>query len=206
MTSTAAQPARTTRPPRDRTWRTVDIVVAAVLAVGLGVVFQAWSLLWTGLDPLFTAFPPAAGVLIGVWLLGGIVGGLVIRKPGAALFVELVAATVSALLGSQWGTATLVYGLCQGLAVELVFLAFGYRRWGLPVALLAGAAAGATAAGLDLVYYYAAWSAGWMAAYVPVVALSGVVLAGLAGWALVRALATTGVLAPFASGRAQRST
>jgi len=206
MTSAAASRSSTERPGSRRAWRTVDIVVAAVLAVALGVVFQAWSLLWTAFDPLFTGFPPAGGVLIGVWLVAGVVGGLVIRKPGAALFVELVAATVSALLGSQWGTATLVYGLCQGLAVELVFLAFRYRRWGLAVALLAGAAAGMTAAVLDLVYYYSAWSPGWMAAYVPLVALSGIVLAGLAGWALVRALATTGVLSPFASGREQRST
>lgn len=206
MTSTTARNDQNTAPPARRGWRTVDIVVAAVLAVAFGVVFQAWSLLWNVLDPLFTGFPPAGGLLVGVWLVAGVVGGMVIRKPGAALFVELVAATVSALLGSQWGTATLVYGLFQGLAVELVFLAFGYRRWGLPVALLAGAAAGATSAVLDFVYSYSAWSMGWKTAYISVVTLSGIVLAGLAGWALFRALATTGVLAPFASGREQRST
>lgn len=205
MTDTTARD-RSAGPPARRSWRTVDIVVAAVLAVAFGVVFQAWSLLWNALDPLFSGFPPAGGLLVGVWLAAGVVGGMVIRKPGAALFVELVAATVSALLGSQWGTATLVYGLFQGIAVELVFLAFGYRRWGLPVALLAGAAAGATSAVLDFIYSYAAWSAGWKTAYLSIVTLSGIVLAGLAGWALFRALATTGVLAPFASGREQRST
>ena len=35
--------------------------------------------------------------------------------------------------------------------------------------------------------------------------MSGAVIAGALGWALVRALARTGVLAPFAAGREQRS-
>ena len=29
-------------------WRTVDIVVAAIIAVAFGVVFWAWNLLWNG--------------------------------------------------------------------------------------------------------------------------------------------------------------
>jgi energy-coupling factor transport system substrate-specific component len=198
MTSTMS-----TRPGSRTTtrWRTVDIVVGAVLAVAFGVVFQAWNLLWSTVDPAFTAFPPAAGVLVGLWLAAGVVGGLVIRKPGAAFFVEAVAALVSAMLGSQWGVTTIVYGLLQGLAIELAFALARYRSWGIVTAALAGAAGGAMAAVLDLVYYYAEWSAGWKVAYVAVVAASGLVLAGLLGWALVRALARTGVLAPFPAGR-----
>ena len=47
--------------------------------------------------------PGLGGLATGIWLLGGILGGLVIRKPGAAVYVEVLAATVSAVLGSQWG-------------------------------------------------------------------------------------------------------
>ena len=104
-------------------------MVAAVLAVAFGVVFQAWGLLWSAVDPVFAGFRPAAAVMVGVWLIAGVVGALVIRKPGAALFVETVAAMVSALLGAQWGLITILYGVVQGLAVELVFAAFLYRRW-----------------------------------------------------------------------------
>ena len=46
---------------------------------------------------------------------------LIIRKPGAALFAEMVAAGVSALLGSLWGVDTLLSGFVQGAAAELVF-------------------------------------------------------------------------------------
>ena len=204
MTST------TTNPPPAATrarWRTVDIVVGAVLAVAFGVVFQAWSLLWNAIDPWSRlTFPPVAGLLVGMWLIAGVAAMLVLRKPGAVLFVETVAAVVSALLGSQWGVSTIVYGIVQGLAVELVFLAVRYRWWGLAPALLAGGLAGVAAAILDFVYFYGSWSLGWKAAYVAIVAGSGVVLAGGLAWVLVRALARTGVLAPFAAGREQRAT
>ena len=38
-------------------WRTVDIVVAAVIAVAFGVVFWAWNALWATTSPAFAALP-----------------------------------------------------------------------------------------------------------------------------------------------------
>jgi energy-coupling factor transport system substrate-specific component len=193
----------TRRPPRALwRWRTVDIVVASVVAVAGGVVFWAWDQLWAATSAGFSAFPPGQAVLYGVWLAPGVIGGLILRKPGAALYTELVASVVEALLGNQWGLSVVAYGLAQGAAPELVFAIFLYRWWRLPVAALAGAAAGLAAACLDLVYYYGAWRADWKAAYVLIVMASSLVVAGAGGAALVRALARTGVLQPFASGRA----
>src|SRR5258706_3503888 len=40
----------------NRRWRTVDIVVAAVIAVAFGVVFYAWDQLWGGIDTAFGGF------------------------------------------------------------------------------------------------------------------------------------------------------
>ena len=189
--------------PRASSWRTVDIVVAAVIAVAFGVVFWAWNLLWGVVGPAFAAFPPAQGFMYGVWLLPGVLGALVIRKPGAAVFTELVAAVVSALLGNQWGLTVVWYGLLEGLAPELVFAATRYRSWRLSTALVAGAAAGLVAAGLDVAFYYPEWPAGWVAVYAALLAASAGVIAGAGSWLLVRALAPTGVLAPFPSGREQ---
>ena len=130
------------RPRVTRGWRTVDIVVAAVVAVAFGVVFWAWSQVYDAVSPVFNSIPPANGLLVGMWLVPGVLGGLIIRRPGAALFCELVASIVEMLLGNQWGTTNVLYGLFEGLAPELVFALFLYRRWGWPTALLAGAAAG----------------------------------------------------------------
>ena len=79
-------------------WRTVDIVVAAVLGVAFGVVFWAWGLLWNG--PADAIPLPFRAVLYGMWLVPAVVGALIIRKPGAAFFTLTVAALVSVALGS----------------------------------------------------------------------------------------------------------
>jgi energy-coupling factor transport system substrate-specific component len=184
-------------------WRTVDIVVTAVLGVAFGVVFWAWNLLWAATGTAFTAFPPAQAFMYGVWLLPAVVAPLIVRKPGAALFAETVASIVSALLGAQWGVQVVLYGLIQGLAGEVGFAVFRYRRFGWVQAVLAAVLAGAAAAVLDLVYYYPEWTAGWKLTYVVVVVASTVVVCGIAGTALVRALARTGALSSFASGRSR---
>jgi energy-coupling factor transport system substrate-specific component len=184
-------------------WRTVDIVVAAVIAVAFGVVFWAWNSLWALTTPAFTAVPASQGVLYGVWLVPGVLGGLVIRKPGAALFCELLAAIVSALIGSQWGLDTLVSGVMQGGAAEIVFLLGRYRNWGLGLATVAGLASAAAAWLHDMVVYYPELGvAGWII-FAPFMLISGAVIAGVGSYYLTRALAQTGVLASFPSGRAQ---
>ena len=184
-------------------WRTVDIVVAAVIAVAFGAVFQVWNLAWEGAHPAFAFFPPLQGAMYGVWMIPGVLVPLVIRRPGAALLGEAVAAAASALFGAQWGLVTVVYGLLQGAAAELLF-AFGlYRRWGLVAAILAAASAGAAASLLDLILYYPDWAPAWQLAYSALVIPSSAVVGGLGSWGLVRSLAETGVLSGFASGRDQ---
>ena len=184
-------------------WRTVDIVLGAALAVAFGAVFQAWNLLWTAVSPAFVGVPPLQGFMSGVWLLPAVLVPLVIRRPGAALLGEGVAAIASALFGAPWGLLTVVYGLMQGGAAELVFAMGLYRRWGLPIALLAGAAGGVALVLLDLAVYYPSWAAGFQILYASLVIPSAAIVAGLGGWLLVRALARTGVLGAFPAGREQ---
>jgi energy-coupling factor transport system substrate-specific component len=186
-------------------WRTVDIVVASSIAAAFGVIFWAWGQLWNAAQPAFTGFPPGQAFMYGIWLLPGVLGALIIRKPGAAIYTELVASIISAFLGTAWGLQVVLYGLVEGAAPELVFAFLLYRSWKLPAALAAGAAAGVAAALLDLAFYYIAegWSGAWQRTYVVLLAASSLVIAGLGAWLLVRALAKTGVLAPFASGRDQ---
>jgi energy-coupling factor transport system substrate-specific component len=184
-------------------WRTVDIVLGAALAVAFGAVFQAWNLLWTAASPAFVGVPPLQGFMYGVWLLPAVLVPLVIRRPGAALLGEVVAAIASALFGAPWGLLTVVYGLMQGGAAELVFAMGLYRRWGLAISLLAGAAAGAAAVMLDLVVYYPDWATNYQVLYAALVIPSAAIVAGLGGWLLVRALVRTGALSAFAAAREQ---
>lgn len=180
-------------------WRIVDIVTASVLAVAFGVVFWAWGLLWAATGPLFIAFAPLQGLMYGVWLLPAVLVPLIIRKPGAALYAELVAAVVSALIGSQWGITVLLYGVAQGLAAELVFALGLYRRWGVTVALIAGGAAGLAAALIDRLLYYPTWTLTWTTVYVATVCISAAVIAGVGSRLLIARLIRSGTLNNFAA-------
>lgn len=182
-----------------RGWRVVDIVVASVLGVAGGLFLWVVAQAWNGMTAPLAAYPPASALLGGLWLLPGVLGGLVIRRPGAAIYVELVAATLEALLGNVWGFSTVWYGLLEGLGAEIVLALFLYRRFGPVVALLAGAGAGLALAGLDLTFYYTEFVPVHQLVYVVFAVLSGAVIAGLGGWALTRALARAGALAPLAS-------
>jgi len=188
----------------DWTWRTVDIVVAAAIAIAFGVVFWAWNQVWAAATPAFVAIPPAQNILYGVWLIPAVLGGLIIRKPGAALFTELVAASVSAILGSQWGLDTVVSGALQGLGAEIVFLVLGYRRWTIAVALVAAIGTGIAAWIHDTPLYYADIGLGPQLVILAFMVASAILIAGIGSWLLMRSLVQTGVLAQFPPGRGQQ--
>lgn len=189
--------------PSRFTWRTVDIVVAAAIAVAFGVVFWAWNLVWAATAPAFLAFPPLQYLIYGIWLLPGVLGGLIVRKPGAALFTELVAAMVSALIGSQWGLDAVISGVIQGGAAELVFALGRYRSFGLVTAVLAGAAAALPAWAHDMWVYFRGLALGEQLMFLPFMVASAAVVAGAGAWLLWRSLAASGALGAFPSGRAQ---
>ena len=189
---------------RSMSWRTVDIVVTAAIAVAFGVVFWAWNALWAATGPAFAAVPPAQNILYGTWLAAGVVAGLVVQKPGAALFAELVAASVSLILGSQWGLDAALSGLFQGAGAELGFALFRYRRFDLIAAALAAALAAVGAWIHDTPLYYAELSLVDQLVIGAFMLVSAVIIAGVGSAWLVRALVQTGVLAQFPSGRAQQ--
>jgi energy-coupling factor transport system substrate-specific component len=207
-TSASTPVAATPQSPRNLRWRVVDIVVAAVLGVAIGLVFWAWNTVgyawFTAMDGLT---PGLGGLAVGIWLIGGVIGGLVIRKPGAALLVEVIAAIVSMLIGNVWGVSTLLSGLVQGLGAELIFALFLYRRFTLPVAMLAGAGAAVGAWVFELFYGSSPnilKTLEFNAIYLVSLIVSGALLAGVVGWLAVRALAATGALNRFAAGREAR--
>ncbi len=183
-------------------WRVVDIVVASVIGVASGAVFLVWNVASEPVTaPLKALLPGLQALGGGFWLFAGVLTALVIRKPGAALYGELLAATVSALVGNQWGATTLVSGLTQGLGAELVFLVFLYGNWRAWVAVLAGAGAGLAMAITDLAIWYPGADSIFLTVYLLSGIVSGAAIAGFLAWLAVRGLARTGALDRFASGR-----
>ncbi|WP_277102289.1 ECF transporter S component [Corynebacterium vitaeruminis] len=190
-----------------RSWRVIDIVIASVLGVACGLIFWVWNTIgyawFTAADAVT---PGLGGIAVGIWLIGGVIGGLVIRKPGTALYVELLAAIVSAAIGNQWGISTIYSGLAQGLGAEIILALFLYKRFNLTVAMIAGAGAGVGAFVNELFTSgNLAKSFAFNATYLSTLIVSGAILAGVVGYYLVKALAATGALDRFAVGRETRA-
>lgn len=191
-------------------WRVVDIVVAAIIAVASGVIFSGWDLIYKIPSTALDLLPGASGLVVGMWLFAGPLAALIVRKPGAALFAEIVAACVEFFIGggSIFGiTGTLIVGISQGLFAEIAFALFAWRKWSLPVAALSGALSGLG----NYIYEFSpigshvafGFASSYGLIYLVTALISGALIAGALMWVVQRALASTGVLDRFASGRAE---
>ena len=210
-------------PPLAR-WRTVDLLTVAFLGTAFGIAFWGWGVFYNGpITALKIGFAPAMGLFAGPWLMAGVVGGLVVRRPGAALLTEVVAALVSMVPGTEWGATVLISGVLQGLGAELALALLGYSAFGVVAAALAGALSAplewlfetfqvpgwfAHVPGLSSMVgggaWYADWTFTWKLVYLGTMAVSGLVVAGVVGWLLTRALARAGALRAFPPGQELR--
>ena len=208
--STTGRSLTATRPLMG--WRTVDILTIAFLGAALGVAFWGWGVFYNGpVTALKIGYAPLMGLFVGPWFLAGVVGGLVVRRPGAALFCEVVAALVSMLPGTEWGATVLISGVLQGLGAELAFAIFGHKAFSVAVAALAGALSAPLQWGFEVMSlpaggggWYAEWVLRDKVVYLGAMMLSGAVIAGVLGWLLVRALARAGALSAFPPGQEHR--
>lgn len=200
MTNTEIDAARI--PYTSRRWRVVDLVTATAIAAASGLVFWMWDFICTAPLTLFGAVTPGfEGILNAFWLFAGPLTAIIIRKPGAALYAETVAAMLELLLGNQWGAGgSLVVGIMQGVGAELGFALLAYRVWNLASTMLSGALAG-----LGCGIYYWITNPGWgvlrASVYLATSVVSGALIAGGLSWVLYRMLMKTGALDHFASGR-----
>jgi energy-coupling factor transport system substrate-specific component len=186
-------------------WRTVDLLTVAFLGAAFGIAYWGWGIAYEApAKALGLAFPPLQGITAAPWLIAGVVGGLVIRRPGAALLCEVIAALVSMLPGTQWGATVLVSGILQGLGAEIAFAILGYAAFGAGAAALAGALAAPLEAVYEWYAYWTDWAMGYKVAYLLIFTVAGAVIAGLGGWLLTRALARAGALGALPPGQEVR--
>jgi energy-coupling factor transport system permease protein len=186
-------------------WTTWESVLAAVLAGVIGVLFWAWGLFWNLLDVIKNGIPgygmAVRDLFYGLWFLAAILVPYIVRRPGAAVAAEVVAAVISALLGSQWGLTVLISGLVQGGLAEVVFALRGYRSYSLATLLVAAGAAAVGSWVVDYAFWYNTLQMPILLLMLVARVISAGVLAGLLGRAISDALAATGVLDNTALGR-----
>lgn len=113
-----------------------EIVFIAIVAAILGVIWWGYTFIYNILEPL-TKIIAINGLFTGVWLMGGVFFSYIVRKPFAGFFGEVTAAVIQGFI-SQWGISSLIYGIVQGLACEVIFYLFGYKKWNIFVVSLSG--------------------------------------------------------------------
>ena len=125
-------------------WKLKDIILMAIVAVVMGAVFYGVLQIGTGIVAGLT--PLGYGdigwePLYGVYFMAGLLVCYIIRKPGIGIIAEMLAAIIEVLLGNMFGPEVIISGLIHGVAVELVFLIFMYRKWGWAQTILAAVSA-----------------------------------------------------------------
>lgn len=194
------------RPARDeRVWRTQDFVLLAILAVVFGAIYWAWLGPYLGIATILAGVSAQFGqeLLFGLWFISGLLGGYIIRRPGAAFLSETLAAFAEVLLGAPAGPVLIVTGFMQALGPELTFAATGYQRWGWGTMAVAGIAAGVVALPWNwLRLGYFALDPGIILGLFITRVIAGA-LAGIAAKAIGDLVAATGSLNYFALGREQ---
>jgi energy-coupling factor transport system substrate-specific component len=185
-------------------WTQREILIVAVLGAVFGVLYLGWVQVWLVAQAVFG--PVTMDVVMGFWFIVSIIAAAIIRKPGAALASEMLAAGIQILLGSPAGLILLLTGFVQGAGAEAVFAATRWKRYTLPVLI----AAGVGAAVFSFIYTWIRFNYGALAPGLLVVmftlrCLSGALLAGVLGHLIVEALYKTGVLSGLGIDQARRA-
>lgn len=164
-----------------------DIVLIALIAAITGVINTGISNIWTLAN---SSLGPMGGALLqGSFTWAYILAAWLIRKPGVALAVGVIEASIEILLGNASGIGVLGWGIAQGLGIEVVLALVGHARWDMITAMAAGAGASlfrtvwnALLSGWDASVAGPVWTA------IPINLISGVVLSGLIGYWLAEGI------------------
>ncbi|WP_101842188.1 ECF transporter S component [Halobacillus sp. Marseille-P3879] len=168
-----------------------DILVTIIIALIFGVIYKLWGPLYGVVSTLGLHVEQ---LIYGMWFIAAVVAYLIIRKPGVALLAEVAAAQGEFIFGGEWGVATLIFGLGQGLAAELIFAAFRYKRYDMLIASLAGIAAALASIGIDYYYGYIGDLALWNLLILFGARIIGaIIISGIFAYLIVQSLEKTGV-------------
>lgn len=183
-----------------KSWKLKEVVLMSIFAVVFAVVYLLFmnvGNIWAGVIG-----PLAYEWIFGIWFIVSIICAYIIRRPGAALLSETMAAVIEVMIGNAVGPRLILSGIVQGLGAEAAFAATGYKRYDWWVLCLAGigSAVFSFAYGF-LVSGYAALDPSFLALMFGLRVMSGAVIAGLGGKYLSDGLLATGALRGYSISR-----
>lgn len=186
-----------------KSWKLKEVVLMSLFSVVFGIVY----LLFLHAGNIWAGFigPIAYEWIFGIWFIVSIICMYIIRKPGAAVISETIAAAIEVLLGNAVGPRLILSGVIQGLGAEAAFAVTRYKRFDLWVLMLAGAGS----AIFSFIYGYflggfSVFSTGYVLLMFGLRIVSGAVIAGVGGKAIADGLLATGSLRGYAIARSEK--
>ena len=184
----------------------LDIAVGATLGAACGVIFWGFNFAYMPISSVFGAILPGfASIVHAVWYFSGTLAVLILRKPGAALYVNLIGTLVETVIGSQFDLGfVIISALLQGVFAEIPFALTRYRMFNLPISIASGALVALEYGTYLMLFRYVGVSFVSPRGIVHMISevTGGVLISGVMAWYLMLAIAKTGVLDRLASGRA----
>lgn len=189
---------------KDQKWKLKDVILMAVLGTIFAAIYLAifygGLVLQTALTPVGLA-PFGFEIIYGVWFMAATIAAYIIRKPGAALITEVLAAVIELMMGNAGGATLLLTGVIQGAGCELGFAAFRYKRFDL-LSMGVSGILGALFIFIYELYYlqYYLLSPALLVVQLLVRFASAFIFSGLIGKLACDGLARTGVLKNYPIG------
>ena len=170
-------------------WQPLDIAVGATLGAACGVIFWGFNFAYMPISSVFGAILPGfASIVHAVWYFSGTLAVLILRKPGAALYVNLIGTLVETVIGSQFDLGFVIISALLNL----------------PISIASGALVALEYGTYLMLFRYVGVSFVSPRGIVHMISevTGGVLISGVMAWYLMLAIAKTGVLDRLASGRA----
>ena len=172
-----------------------EILVTVLIAVIFAIIYNLW---WFPYEFAKVAGLHLEQLTYGVWFMAAIVAYLIIPKPGIAIIAEFAAGAGETIVMGKFDIPTIIYAILQGVACEIIFAIFKYQSRSAVVAMLAGLLTALISFPVDYFYGYLNEVAGWnLLLFIVFRAISGIILAGLLSYIVVKALDQTGVTKLF---------
>ena len=172
-----------------------EILVTVLIAVIFAIIYNLW---WFPYEFAKVAGLHLEQLTYGVWFMAAIVAYLIIPKPGIAIIAEFAAGAGETIVMGKFDIPTIIYAILQGVACEIIFAIFKYQSRSAVVAMLPGLLTALISFPVDYFYGYLNEVAGWnLLLFIVFRAISGIILAGLLSYIVVKALDQTGVTKLF---------
>jgi energy-coupling factor transport system substrate-specific component len=186
-------------------WKLKDVLMMGIISALFGVIYLGCTYIGGILSGVLTPMGLAAlgyEPFYGIYFMAGAFGVYIMRKPGAGIISELLAAVIECLLGNYFGPIIILSGLIQGIGIELLIAIFRYKKFSYPVMILTSIICSVLTLGYNLVISgYSKIAAPVLLLMLVVRIISAIVFSGIVTKYVCDRLAKAGVLRGYAIGK-----